>query len=52
MCRDEVSVTMSELSVGVQGEKICLKDFNPLTPQLKPSAQHCHTRFFTGDFAS
>jgi hypothetical protein len=26
--------------------------FNPLTPELKPSAQRCLTRFFTGDFAS
>jgi hypothetical protein len=25
---------------------------NPLTPELNPSAQHCLTRFFTGDFAS
>jgi hypothetical protein len=24
----------------------------PLTPELKPSAQRCLTRFFTGDFAS
>jgi hypothetical protein len=26
--------------------------FNPLTPELNPSAQHCLTRLFTGDFAS
>jgi hypothetical protein len=26
--------------------------FNPLTPELNPSAQHRLTRFFTGDFAS
>jgi hypothetical protein len=26
--------------------------FNTLTPELNPSAQHCLTRFFTGDFAS
>jgi hypothetical protein len=26
--------------------------FNPLTPELNPSAQRCLTRFFTGDFAS
>jgi hypothetical protein len=26
--------------------------FKPLTPKLKPSAQRCLTRFFTGDFAS
>jgi hypothetical protein len=25
---------------------------NPLTPELNPYAQHCLTRFFTGDFAS
>jgi hypothetical protein len=25
---------------------------NPLTPELNPSAQHCLTRFFNGDFAS
>jgi hypothetical protein len=28
------------------------KSFNPLTPELNPSAQRCLTRFFTGDFAS
>jgi hypothetical protein len=26
--------------------------FNPLTPELNPSAQRCLKRFFTGDFAS
>jgi hypothetical protein len=26
--------------------------FNPLTPELNPSAQRCLMRFFTGDFAS
>jgi hypothetical protein len=26
--------------------------FNPLTPELNPSAQRCVIRFFTGDFAS
>jgi hypothetical protein len=26
--------------------------FNPLTPELNPSAQRYLTRFFTGDFAS
>jgi hypothetical protein len=26
--------------------------FNPLTPELNPSAQRCLTRFFTGDFVS
>jgi hypothetical protein len=26
--------------------------FNPLTPELNPSAQQCLTRFSTGDFAS
>jgi hypothetical protein len=25
---------------------------NSLTPELNPSAQHCLTRFFTGDFVS
>jgi hypothetical protein len=25
--------------------------FNPLTPELNPSAQRCLTIFFTGDFA-
>jgi hypothetical protein len=29
-----------------------LRFFNPLTPELNPSAQRCLTRFFTGDFAS
>jgi hypothetical protein len=24
--------------------------FNPLTPELNPSAQRCLPRFFTGDF--
>jgi hypothetical protein len=31
--------------------KACL-NFNPLTPELNPSAQRCLTKFFTGDFAS
>jgi hypothetical protein len=26
--------------------------FNPLTPELYPSAQRCLPRFFTADFAS
>jgi hypothetical protein len=26
--------------------------FNPLKPELNPSAQRCLTRFYTGDFAS
>jgi hypothetical protein len=26
--------------------------FNPLTPELNPSAQRCLTRYFTGEFAS
>jgi hypothetical protein len=26
--------------------------FNPLTPELIPSAQRCLTGFFTGDFVS
>jgi hypothetical protein len=26
--------------------------FNPLTPELNPSAQRCLMRFFTGEFAS
>jgi hypothetical protein len=26
--------------------------FNPLTPELNPSAQRCLTRIFTADFAS
>jgi hypothetical protein len=26
--------------------------FNPLTPELNPSAQRCLMIFFTGDFAS
>jgi hypothetical protein len=25
---------------------------NPLTPEINPSAKHCQTRYFTGDFAS
>jgi hypothetical protein len=28
------------------------EQFNPLTPELNPSAQRCLTKFFTGDFAS
>jgi hypothetical protein len=28
-----------------------IKIINPLTPELNPTAQHCLTRFFTGDFA-
>jgi hypothetical protein len=28
------------------------KTFNPLKPELNPSAQRCLTRFFTGDFVS
>jgi hypothetical protein len=30
----------------------CNSHTNPLTPKLNPAAQHCLTRFFTGDFAS
>jgi hypothetical protein len=26
--------------------------FNPLTPELNPSAQRCLTRYFTGDFST
>jgi hypothetical protein len=26
--------------------------FNPLTPELDPSAQRCLTRYFAGNFAS
>jgi hypothetical protein len=29
-----------------------IEPFNPLTPELNPSAQRCLTRFFTGSFAS
>jgi hypothetical protein len=29
-----------------------LSPFNPLAPELNPSAQRCLTRFFAGDFAS
>jgi hypothetical protein len=29
-----------------------LNGFNPLTPELNPSAQRCLTGFLTGDFAS
>jgi hypothetical protein len=28
--------------------RVCM--FNPLTPELNPSAQRCLPRFFTGDF--
>jgi hypothetical protein len=31
---------------------ICTTYFNPLTPELNPSAQRCLTRFITGDSAS
>jgi hypothetical protein len=30
---------------------VLLSAINPLTPELNPSAQRCHTRFFTGDYA-
>jgi hypothetical protein len=33
-------------------KNICSALFNPLTPELNPSAQRCLKRFFTGDFAS
>jgi hypothetical protein len=46
---------MAEKGEGNIGLK-CLEErkkaFNPLTPELNPSAQRCLTRFFTGDFAS
>jgi hypothetical protein len=32
--------------------KGAMKDIDPLTPALNPSAQRCLTRFFTGGFAS
>jgi hypothetical protein len=32
--------------------KMNVLTFNPLTPELNPSAQRCLTRFLTGDFAS
>jgi hypothetical protein len=31
---------------------LCIGQINPLMPELNPSAQHCLTRFFTGNFAS
>jgi hypothetical protein len=38
---------------GPEGSRrLKLVDFNPLTPELNPSAQRCLTRIFTGDFAS
>jgi hypothetical protein len=33
-------------------ENMSAYNFNPLTPELNPSAQRCLTRFFTGNFAS
>jgi hypothetical protein len=32
--------------------KLLLDEFNPLTPEINPSAQRCLARNFTGDFAS
>jgi hypothetical protein len=37
------------LAASVYGPQLV---FNPLTPELNPSAQRCLTRFFTGDFSS
>jgi hypothetical protein len=34
------------------GNGIPVTTFNPLTPELNPSAQRCQTRFVTGNFAS
>jgi hypothetical protein len=36
----------------VDGVPACLlaQIFNPLTPELNPSAQRCLPRFFAGDF--
>jgi hypothetical protein len=41
-----------EVSAAIETDQILLDDFNPLTPELNPSAQRCLTRFFAGDFAS
>jgi hypothetical protein len=44
--KQQVARTLSNLLL------YTLKNINPLTPELNPSAQRCLTRFFTGDYAS
>jgi hypothetical protein len=34
------------------GESVLSAGFNPITPELNPSAQRCLKKYFTGDFAS
>jgi hypothetical protein len=41
---------VSRLKIKFTGKKSG-QGFNPLTPELNPSAQRCLTRFFTGNFA-
>jgi hypothetical protein len=43
--------SQSEINVVTDLQKKC-SFFNPLTPELNPSAQRCLTKVFTGDFAS
>jgi hypothetical protein len=49
--KERVELYLSFLS-GTSWPVLWLTYFNPLTPELNPSAQRCLTRFFTGDFAS
>jgi hypothetical protein len=43
---------MYEYGRGPQVGDFLVMLFNPLTPELNPSAQRCLTRFFTGNFSS
>jgi hypothetical protein len=38
--------------VGFEFAHTLYTNFNPLTPELNPSAQRCLKRFFAGDFSS
>jgi hypothetical protein len=61
-CLERVEVPMEKFKCGTfllitylrRGKARCgwLQLFNPLTPELNPSAQRCLPRLFTGDFAS
>jgi hypothetical protein len=47
-----VTYSLMRTSTRMWGELIFVYWFNPLTPELNPSAQRCLTRFFTVNFAS
>jgi hypothetical protein len=67
-CRDVVESYMKIHPLSSKGNdggnrQICVNDviltvlqmkgaYNPLKPELNTSAQHCLTRFFTGNFVS